>query len=117
MADGKPGRRPVSDETVAKVRQLLAAGHSERQTAAAATQAGLPVSASTVHRISAGEHCQPTESTSSLSRGETRLDHPRRCPNGHYIVVVPCRTCAAHAALLDRSEPQRPPPPANLTFD
>lgn len=84
--------------TVARVRALLASGISTRAVAEAAAAEGLTISRSSVRMIQNGTYRQ-SKAAPDLAPGETRLESPARCPQGHLITITPCRTCAILAPL------------------
>lgn len=91
----KPAHPPA---TVARVRELLAAGISPGAAAETAAAEGHTISRASARMIKNGTYRQP-KAAADLAPGETRLESPTRCPQGHLITVWPCRSCAILAPL------------------
>lgn len=81
-----PGRMPLAADLVVECRRLLARGLSQRDVVEQ-----LGISKGSVWSIANGHYGKRL--VAPKGKREQRLKTPVRCPEGHLVNVLPCRTC------------------------
>ena len=108
MADGRPGRRPLSEQTAAEARRLHRKGHTLRTISQT-----LGISRGAAHAIVSGQRDRRREQSAAMrpargrkrepgkiGLGQTLLEKPVRAPCcGAPVIIVPCPECGLRKYL------------------